>query len=546
MTHVNPRKHCDFGLLYLGTLSLMVGCSTQHTQSQLGNEWTQGATQDVTRDVSLPSVPDAQPADANLADAIALVQPPARPTGSLRFSVRETLTQALVAAHVVVRGVEGTLDPDLGPRNRADGALQVRIAPTGEGTLTLPVGAYRVSFDHGPEWSIFSARVAITEGTAQSLDASIEHLLAMGDWTACDLHVHAERSFDSRVSIADRVASLTSVGIEFATPTEHNVVGDYRTGVEALPAAARGRQGASGPGLVWVPAVEVTTDRAEYPIGHFNVFPFRPTARRSDGGAPDPTLSATEIFRLARANTRDAIIQVNHPRMETNIGYFTRTALEPQRNSSESPRYDPGYTAIEVFNGYYLGNPLEVDRVLHDWLDLLSSGARYVGTANSDSHYIAYETAGYPRTYVYTPRAGDASPTAARVLSALRNGHVFGTSGPMLTLAMGRAMMGDTVRLPPSAQSARVRVHLWAAPWIDVDLIEIYRDRELSATIAVPTTEAIERMDIEVDIPLSQARHSVVAVARGDRPMNEVLPRLQARPFAFTNPLWIERRIASH
>ncbi len=482
---------------------------------------------------------DARSDAAQDAQTVIVAAPPARPKGTLRFEVRDRATLRPIAAHVAVRGVEGTPDPDLGPRHRADGALQSRIAATGQGVMELAAGVYRVTFDHGLEWSIFTARIEVTAERETVITAAIERVLAMDDWTSCDLHVHAERSFDSRVSIVDRVASLASVGVEFATPTEHNVVGDYSEGVRALPEAARSGRGA---GLAWVSAVEVTTDRAEFPIGHFNVFPYRADPRREHGGPPNFLASPTEIFRQARANTRDAIIQVNHPRMEPNIGYFTRSLVDTHTNSSTSPRYDHSYTAIEVFNGFYLGVPAEVDRVMRDWLALLSTGARYVGTANSDSHQIAYEAAGYPRTYVLTPCAGDVSAPTDVVLRSLRAGHAFGTSGPMLFVTSGAAGPGDTVRLARGSSRATVRVIVRAAPWVDVDIVELYRDTELVATVAVPPSTEVERVDAEVPIEAVRDRHAIVAIARGDRSLGDVLPRLEAKPFAFTNPLWIVRR----
>ena len=99
-------------------------------------------------------------------------------------------------------------------------------------------------------------------------------------WIASDLHVHANPSFDSAVSLEDRVASLVAEGIGFATPTEHNVVGDYGPGVAALPASLSGA-------LSWVPAVEVTTDPRDTPLGHFNVYPY-PPAPGTANGAPPP------------------------------------------------------------------------------------------------------------------------------------------------------------------------------------------------------------------------------------------------------------------
>jgi len=69
-------------------------------------------------------------------------------------------------------------------------------------------------------------------------------------WIAGDLHLHAEPSYDSNVSLPDRIASLVAEGVEFAVATDHNHVTDYRPTIIATGAR---RMIASAPG------VEITT-----------------------------------------------------------------------------------------------------------------------------------------------------------------------------------------------------------------------------------------------------------------------------------------------
>lgn len=456
------------------------------------------------------------------------------PGGRIRFVARDAETERELPVRVVVRGVDGTPAPLLGPRHEAAGADTVVVSSTGRGEITVPPGRYELVFSHGPEWTIARARVSVTRTLRGDVSVQLAHVIPMSDWTACDLHVHARPSGDSLVSIADRVASLVAEGIEFAAPSEHNVVGDYSSGVAALPSVARPEGGGSG--LAWVPAVEVTTDRAEQPSGHFNVYPYVP----GDGGPPPYLVPPREIFRAVRHSSPEAIIQVNHPRMGPSIGYFDRVQLDPSRNIAVSSLYDPGYDAIEVFSGYDLGAPVRVTKVLEDWLALLATGARYVGTASSDSHEIAYHGAGYPRTYVYTPGAGDRAPDdPAVVVRALRQGRAFGTSGPMLFVRIGDALPGDTVRTSESSVTLNIKV--MAAPWIDVDQVDIYRDGVRVESVPVPASSEPLRLDHNVTLPLGGARSFFVVVARGDRTLDVVLPYRDARPFAFTNPIWVER-----
>jgi hypothetical protein len=482
-------------------------------------------------------------------EPVAITLPPG---GTIRFEAQDAATGRALPVRVVIRGTGTTPDPILGPVNAADGAGTIVVAPSGRGEVQVPPGDYSVTVSHGPEWSIARANVSVTTDLRGDVSLSLSHVIPMPDWTACDLHVHSHASFDSEVSVQDRVASLVVEGVEFATPTEHNVVGTYARGVSALPAAAMRRDvtvdsdaghalvTATTGGLVWVPAVEVTTDHAASPVGHFNIYPYQPDPAAEDGAPPPYTAAPREIFRIARANNAAAIIQVNHPRMRPAIGYFDQVGLDTTTNTARSQLYDPGYDAIEVFNGYYISSLPDVDHLLRDWMALLGTGARYIATASSDSHTIAYHTAGYPRTYVYTPGAGDVSPAPEVVLAGLHAGHVFGTSGPMLLVHSGDALPGDTVRLAPDATEAQIDVRLMAASWIDVKQVEIYRDGQRVTTLPVTPASTALRLERTVTVPIVAPRSFVVVVARGDETMDAVLPTLHALPLAFANPIWFE------
>jgi hypothetical protein len=209
--------------------------------------------------------------------------PPARV--SLRVRVTDAATGDALPARVVIRGIAPTGTPDLGPVYRAAGAGPVVVAVRGEATVSVPPGRYRVAASHGPEWSLGLSEVDLRDGRNTAVDLTLQHEVKMGEWVPCDLHVHARPSYDSEVTVEDRVASLVAEGVRFAVPTEHNIVGDYGPGVAALPPSLRSA-------LAWAPAVEVTTDPRDTPLGHFNVYPYPPApdaphgVRRRGVGSP--------------------------------------------------------------------------------------------------------------------------------------------------------------------------------------------------------------------------------------------------------------------
>src|SRR5262249_29159062 len=161
--------------------------------------------------------------------------------------------------------------------------------------------------------------------------------------------------------------------IDFAIPSEHNIVGDYGPALEVLELSQD---------LAFVPGVEVTTTAPRF--GHFGIFPY-------PVGPPPPYrhTNAAAIFGAARKGDPSRVLQVNHPRFGSGIGYFETSGFDP--DAGAPPRgMRTDFDAIEVYNGYEAGRPEQVQAVMRDWFALLNQGRRYAATGSSDSHRIQY------------------------------------------------------------------------------------------------------------------------------------------------------------
>jgi hypothetical protein len=473
------------------------------------------------------------------------------PGGDMRVTVTDADTHAPLTARLFFHGIEGTVDPSFGPDYRAAGAGPLIDALRGAATTPLAPGRYRVSASKGIEWSIDAREVTLE--TAQRVDVALalRHVVPTPGLVGCDLHVHARPSFDTPVTTQDRVLSLVAAGVDFAVPTEHNLIGDYGPALGLLDLTGN---------LAWVPGVEVTTYSPR--IGHFGVFPYPK--------APVPpyrSTTAAAILAAARRTDPTRVVQVNHPRMGYGIGYFEVKHFAPGAGHAP-PGMTTNFDAIEVYNGYDLGAPERVATVMRDWFALLNSGSHIVGTGSSDAHRIQYNWAGYPRSFVAVgPDAdlpGHKLDTNA-VVAAIKAGRVTVSSGPLVELTVGDAVVGDTVTTTAEHVRARVRVH--AAPWVDVTSVEILVGGKLVRAFPIasrPTYVGPElgtlkeaetrtlRFDDEIDVPInipSDARTNsthtsftwVCAIARGARTMDDVLPFMPFLPFGFTNPIWIRR-----
>jgi hypothetical protein len=478
------------------------------------------------------------------------------PGGELQVHVIDGDTNKPVLARLIVHGVEGTLDPTFGPDFRSSGAGPLVDALHGDLTTPLPKGRYRVAATKGIEWSIDAQTVDIAPGHTRSVQLVLRHVVPTPSTIGCDLHVHARPSFDSPVTVEDRVTSLVSAGIEFAVPSEHNIVGDYAPAIAVLDL---GRQLAS------VNGCEITTFNPK--LGHFGVFPYPLGPPPSYRGA-----NAAQIFAAAKKGDPNRVLQVNHPRMPRGIGYFSIAGYDGRNVRGSNLRTD--FDALEVYNGYESAERPKVEAVMRDWYGLLNAGLHIVATGSSDSHRIQYQWAGYPRTLarIEPNKGGDGKSTVdtAAVVAAIKKGRSVVTSGPVIELTVDGKGPGEEVVLGDKKPKAHVRV--LAAPWIDVTSLELVSQGQVIARIPIPsrpltlgpeegTLEEAEARtlrwegDLDVTFPAPPAPGGaptapppppanapwLIAVAKGDRKMDDILPFMAIAPLGFTNPVWFKK-----
>jgi hypothetical protein len=471
------------------------------------------------------------------------------PGGELHVSIVDADTRAPLTARLLVRGIDGTVDPSFGPDYRASGAGPVIDALRGAVVTPLPAGRYRVAATKGIEWSVDAKVVDIAPSRAAQVELAPRHVVPTPGVLGCDLHVHARPSFDSPVAPEDRVLSLAAAGIDFAVPTEHNVVGDYRSAIETLNLGSE---------LLSVTGVEVTTYSKGF--GHFGVFPFPPTS------PVPPYKHATmgAIFRAVRAGDKDRYFQLNHPRLPRGIGYFANIGFDPDGPRTRiHNRID--FDGIEVYNGYDIERPERVEQVLRDYWALLDFGWRYTATGSSDSHRIQFHWAGYPRTMVTvdpgaTVDAAGAKVDPLAVVANIKKGHATVTSGPILEFVLGAARPGDEIVTTDESIHGHLRVR--AAPWVDVTSVEVvagqigsgYKIVESFEVPGRPTQVGSEagtlaqaqdrtiRFDHDLDVAIGPDNGWVQVIVRGTRRMDDVLPFMPVPPMAFTNPVYVVRR----
>jgi hypothetical protein len=402
------------------------------------------------------------------------------------FETNDRLTGVVNFAH----SIRGTTT-DIG-----DGADEPLVLPAG--------GNYRIYASRGTEWSIDSQPVT---GTADvELVFRLRHVSPAPGYLAGDWHVHQIGSPDSPVPSDERIRSAVSAGIEVFAITDHDFVSDLQPLVETLGLETV---------LRVLPGIEVTP----FAYGHFNAWPMQRDASSANGGAVDWARGLNQGFAMLPgeiyATMRDRgaqMIQVNHPRgsgftefqaafSRANVLYdYDRRLIFGDYQNAGTPNdflrlpgeslWSDQFTALEVWNGFTVVDSnsdgvreiFSLDRVMRDWVSMLSLGMFVTPFGSSDTHGSIKDPLGMPRTYVRVPDdSADALASGAAVdaVLATQTGanatprDLIITNGPMIDVRVGGQPALGRV-FPPTQGSITLAITITAPDWAEFDTLEVF------------------------------------------------------------------------
>jgi hypothetical protein len=449
---------------------------------------------------------------------------------------------------VTFERTDGGAAPDFGPAHAAGPARNQVTTSDGTAAVALAWGSYRVTASRGPEYSIAQSEVTLSPGQAIELRLSPRHVVDTTGYLACDFHQHTMLGADAPVATHDRVVSNGAEGVEVAVASEHNVVADLEAIVRELHLEGS---------LVSIPGDELTSDASRHPWGHANAWPLPVDPADPRGGAPvvrDRT--PREVFdELRRTSPGAFVIQVNHPRSGQN-GYFDQLGFDPTTGVGTDPGYDSSFDALEVWNGR---NVDARAKVLGDFFALLRTSHPVTATADTDTHGIVGQEAGYPRTYVRVPDDGPLDPwTPARTADVVRGVKVLRdvvlTNGPMLRVTASGAGSGPGVPVGGVVRghTVNVKIHVESAPWIVVDELRLLRASAPEGSGPLSTRAITEKPTAAGGLAadatftvVAPADDAFVVVASGKKTMAPVLGALagsesEITPWAMTGAIWID------
>lgn len=400
---------------------------------------------------------------------------------------------------------------------------------TGNETLQVEPGRYRITLMRGFEYEIAQRELDLRSGQTETFEAVLQHTAPMPGYLAGDFHVHALPSPDSYDPLADKVKAYLATGMHILTATDHDINTDFSPIIRELGVQNR---------ITSIVGTEITPIWA---LGHFNAYPQRYDPNLPNNGAVVwYDLNAKQIFDAARKNYEgDVIVQVNHPR-SPGMGYFTYVGFDPKTGTVQRVNeFDDTFDALEIFNG---DDPRGAELILQDWFYFLNQGKRYLGIGNTDSHHAYRLQPGYPRTYIYFGHNDPRRVTPQNLTATMRKGDIVVCGGPMITFtasANGRTLrMGETARLKQNR--IRLNVEVRAPSWVRTNTLQVIVNGSVVQEVVLKQPENAPlnyKGTLDISLPEDARKGWIVLMAKGDR----FTALYGTYPLSFTNPLYWER-----
>ena len=402
----------------------------------------------------------------------------------------------------------------------------VEYPTSGVQELRVLPGMHRVIVSRGYEYTMFDSDVSVTADATVQLDVMLDRVVDTTGVMCADYHIHTSRSPDSPDPAEIKLRSAAADGLELPFRSDHEWIWEWDDIVQGLGLDAF---------MYGVTSTELTT----FAWGHFGVAPLRPTPGAVNEGAfAWVNRMPADVFAEVHARPEDPVLIVNHPRGASLGGYFSAAGYDPMTGEVSNPElWSEDFEAIEVFNDDSFDETMET---VQDWFSFLNRGRRVWAVASSDSHRISGSPVGYPRTCL---ELGSDDPAALRdggaaddvVRDATREGR-FTISGGIYLTVEARGGVGPGGEVAGAMATEAVRVVVQAAPWIDVDALEVWADGERVESIAIDPSTDVVRFDEMVTV--SDANW-VVFHAKGDESLDPVHPGRD--PFGVTQPIFFMR-----
>lgn len=468
----------------------------------------------------------------------------------IQFDITDEAGQSIPCkAHFA--GLEGTPNPDLGPKERAHGCVDQYHSEKGQFIVQLNPGKYHVVVVRGPEYGHLEQDVVIEPNKEFVFKGTLKRLVDTKGWISSDFHNHSTPSGDNVCDTDGRLINIAAEHLEFTPTTEHNRFFDWEPTIQALGLS---------PFVKTVKGVEMTGPRQ-----HINAFPFEPVFKEQDNGAPvwndDPRITALTLRRW-QGEREDRWIQFNHPDMSNMFvdrnedgkadgGFIGVGSMIDGMESQNGERTDILYNEPFIIRRSAKSLASKVYEVREFvWRQLLNQGHRLVAVGVADAHLVYGNGVGNWRIYLPSSTDDPAKIDWAELAPKAKAGNIILTTGPFLevTTTEGKIAGQDVDAKGKDGVDLKVRVQ--CTDWLDINRVQVLVNSRLEPTLNFTREshpqmfkDGVVKFDETFHVPLKEDAHLIVVAMHETMDMKTCYGTASygsMHPCAYNNPIYVD------
>jgi len=380
----------------------------------------------------------------------------------LKFTCRDSDTGILLPCKLTFLNIPPTNLFDHGPGTSLY-PRNVYYSASGNETIEVPTGRYKVIFSRGPEYDTYEEEILIAFTKENVINAKLKHIIDMKGFISADIGVRTNHSYDCFVTPEDRVVTAAAEGVEYIVSGDCNQATDLSEAVRKKNLGAMLKTGIG--------------KKIEFPgekgLGHFLVWPL--DAQGVQDAVDNADLQAEapkDLMKTLRAKYPNSLIQVNRA-IFPDEGYFTKFGYDHKKKPIiDDKTFSYDFDLLEVWEGKRMG-------ITEDSLKLffnmwLKGYQKIMPVGGTFSHATWGEEVGYPRIYVASNADNPSAINEQDIIESMKKGNILITNGPIIKFTIDGKPPGSFIT--DTDGSVDCHLEVLAAPWVPVTYIDINMD----------------------------------------------------------------------
>ncbi len=408
-------------------------------------------------------------------------------TSKLKFTCKAADTGEMLPCKLTFLNI-----PRTRPLNRGPGdalyARDVYYSATGDETIDVPIGRYKVIFSRGIEYDSYEEEILIAFTKENVINAKLHHILDVKGYISADIGVRTNKSYDCYVSPEDRIVTAAAEGVEYLVSGDCNKATDLSAAVKKLGLEHFVKTGI-GKKIEFM---------GEKNLGHFLVWPLK--GANVQAAADNSELDAEtprKLFKVLRSKYPGALIQVNRAIFPVE-GYFKSFGYDhKEKPVIKDKKFSYDFDLLEVWEGKRLGAAHDTVQLLYDtWLGGYN---KIMPIGDTFSHATWGEEVGYPRVYVASSTDDAAKISEEEIVESIKKGNLLITNGPIIKFTVNGQPPGSFITDTDGTVDCHLEV--MAAPWVPTSYIDVNMDGIFSRRILQPISKGVVRFPRESSSP---------------------------------------------